>query len=129
MERTETLQSRRRALRMHYGAIMGRYGSITERYGSVTKLLRNVMKVLRDVTELLWNAVEQPLRKRCKSITGRCGVLWNITEHCRMLQSSCRTLQGIMEALCSIAFIALTLLVGRQEGHPACKQLSGGMLA
>jgi len=27
------------------------------------------------------------------------------------------------------AFSALTLLVGRQEGHPACKKLSGGMLA
>jgi len=27
------------------------------------------------------------------------------------------------------AFIALMLLVGRQEGHPACKKLSGGMLA
>jgi len=24
---------------------------------------------------------------------------------------------------------ALTLLVGQQEGHPACKKLSGGMLA
>jgi len=23
----------------------------------------------------------------------------------------------------------LTLLVGRQEGHPACKELSGGVLA
>ena len=30
---------------------------------------------------------------------------------------------------CSIAFSALTLLVGRQEGHPACKKLSGGVLA
>ena len=29
----------------------------------------------------------------------------------------------------TIAFSALTLLVGRQEGHPACKKLSGGMLA
>ena len=28
-----------------------------------------------------------------------------------------------------IAFSALTLLVGRQEGHPACKKLSGGVLA
>jgi len=27
------------------------------------------------------------------------------------------------------AFSALTLLVGRQEGHPACKKLSSGMLA
>ena len=25
-----------------------------------------------------------------------------------------------------VAFSALTLLVGRQEGHPACKKLSGG---
>ena len=29
----------------------------------------------------------------------------------------------------SSAFSALTLLVGRQEGHPACKKLSGGVLA
>ena len=27
-----------------------------------------------------------------------------------------------------IIFILLTLLVGRQEGHPACKKLSGGVL-
>jgi len=27
------------------------------------------------------------------------------------------------------AFSALTLLVGRQEGHPACKKLSDGVLA
>ena len=29
----------------------------------------------------------------------------------------------------SSAFSALTLLVGRQEGHPACKKQSGGVLA
>ena len=29
----------------------------------------------------------------------------------------------------NIAFSALTLLVGRQEGHPACKKLSGRVLA
>jgi len=28
-----------------------------------------------------------------------------------------------------IACSALTLLVGQQEGHPACKKLSGGVLA
>ena len=28
-----------------------------------------------------------------------------------------------------IAFSALTLLVGWQEGHPACKKVSGGVLA
>ena len=29
----------------------------------------------------------------------------------------------------SVAFSALTLLFGWQEGHPACKKLSGGVLA
>jgi len=29
----------------------------------------------------------------------------------------------------SAAFSALTLLVGRQEGHPVCKKQSGGVLA
>jgi len=31
--------------------------------------------------------------------------------------------------LCISSFSALMLLVGRQEGHPACKKLSGGVLA
>jgi len=30
---------------------------------------------------------------------------------------------------CCVAFSALTLLVGRQEEHPACKKLSGVVLA
>jgi len=34
-----------------------------------------------------------------------------------------------MKYLQIFAFSALTLLVGRQEGHPACKKLSGGVLA
>jgi len=29
----------------------------------------------------------------------------------------------------TVTFSALTLLVGRQEGHLACKKLSGGVLA
>jgi len=33
------------------------------------------------------------------------------------------------KVLQALAFRALTLLVGRQEGHPACKKLSGGVLA
>ena len=36
-------------------------------------------------------------------------------------------LSSSFSAFC--AFSALTLLVGRQEGHPACKKLSGGVLA
>jgi len=38
-----------------------------------------------------------------------------------------------MDETVSVVFnrncFALTLLVGRQEGHPACKKLSGGVLA
>ena len=39
--------------------------------------------------------------------------------------------QLLLCVLCkeTIAFSALTLLVGRQEGHPACKKLSSGVLA
>jgi len=35
---------------------------------------------------------------------------------------------ALTQLLC-FAFSALTLLVGRQEGHPACKKRSGGVLA
>jgi len=36
----------------------------------------------------------------------------------------------IINFICQhLAFSALMLLVGRQEGHPACKNLSGGVLA
>jgi len=33
------------------------------------------------------------------------------------------------EYLTTLAFSALMLLVWQQEGHPACKKLSGGVLA
>jgi len=33
-----------------------------------------------------------------------------------------------MTQVASMSFSALTLLVGRQEGHQACKKLSGGVL-
>ena len=35
----------------------------------------------------------------------------------------------IFSGLRADTFSALTLLVGRQEGHPTCKKLSGGLLA
>jgi len=37
--------------------------------------------------------------------------------------------RDFVASLFTIAFSALTLLVGWQEGHPACKKLSGGVLA
>jgi len=39
-----------------------------------------------------------------------------------------RTHTQPFNGLWSFAFSALTLLVGRQEGHPACKKQSGGVL-
>jgi len=57
--------------------------------------------------------------------------------HCRVLSyhdsittllwSNCRQLFCADVVIWS--FSALTLLVGWQEGHPACKKLSGGVLA
>jgi len=40
-------------------------------------------------------------------------------------------MRGFWDAVASAGhpFSALTLLVGWQEGHPACKNLSGGVLA
>jgi len=43
---------------------------------------------------------------------------------------TCTELTGfIQNTVLAAAFSALTLLVGRQEGHPACKKLSAGVLA
>jgi len=36
---------------------------------------------------------------------------------------------GVASYMYFIAFSALKLLVGRREGHPACKKLSGRVLA
>ena len=47
--------------------------------------------------------------------------------HCRRILFQLQ-LQLFVSYL-SVSFSALTLLVGRQEGHPTCKILSGGMLA
>ena len=58
----------------------------------------------------------------------------HITRTRRRCQLDCRTCpstsnNNIYFVLLHFAFSALTLLVGRQEGHPACKKLSGGVLA
>jgi len=44
-------------------------------------------------------------------------------------QSTIFLLHWSTDAFSADAFSALTLLVGRQEGHPAYKKLSGGVLA
>jgi len=40
-----------------------------------------------------------------------------------------RAVKRVCVLLLLYAFSALTLLVGWQEGHPACKKLNGGVLA
>jgi len=52
----------------------------------------------------------------------------------RNIMASSAASEGVVEFLNNsslqiCAFSALTLLVGRQEGYPACKKLSGGVLA
>jgi len=65
---------------------------------------------------------------RTRSVSDCCTVV--DTALC-MLVTACvfYTAANIVMCLCCIAFSALTLLVGRQEWHPACKNLSGGVLA
>ena len=48
----------------------------------------------------------------------------SVVRDCDRVQSMPHLLQKYYFPICS----ALTLLVGRQEGHPACRKLSGGVL-
>jgi len=56
-------------------------------------------------------------------------LFWHLSSLIRDLEMFCSRwlLKDPFSAL-THPFSALTLLVGRQEGHPACKKLSGGML-
>ena len=55
--------------------------------------------------------------QQCQSTQGICALC--IREH--LIYYTCWHIE-------MVAFSALTLLVGRQEGHPACKKLSGWVL-
>ena len=59
------------------------------------------------------------------------GILYYITPRAdRLFDPQVRVLQRTYLLTYFLAtFSALTLLVGRQEGHPACKKLSGGYLS
>jgi len=52
---------------------------------------------------------------------------WHVDSRRRKLKTDW-FLQRLLARL-TYAFSALTMLVGRQEGHPACKKLSGEVLA
>jgi len=54
--------------------------------------------------------------------TSQAGATWRLVWRCALgMITRC--------GFSAFAFSALTLLVGWQEGHPACKKLSGGVLA
>ena len=59
------------------------------------------------------------------------GILYYITPRAdRLFDPQVRVLQRTYLLTYFLAsFSVLTLLVGRQEGHPACRKLSGGVLA
>ena len=59
-------------------------------------------------------------RKLPEKLIDNCMLQKNLCQHCRPIFIDC--------VFWLKAFSALTLLVGRQEGHPTCKKLSGGVL-
>ena len=71
---------------------------------------------------------------RDDGVLGCSGISWTICKqsatHSRQITTPTPHHSLYLQAGCSsYAFSALTLLVGWQEGHPACKNLSGGVLA
>ena len=66
-----------------------------------------------------WNQV-------CESLTVDCYVLKHSVDTIHTLHAVSKNTTPLC---CFSAFSALTLLVGWQEGHPACKKLSGEVLA
>jgi len=58
--------------------------------------------------------------------------LFDLDNQVKLPRAHCTVLTNLLNRLilsaCACAFSALTLLVGRQEGHPACKKLRGGVL-
>jgi len=80
------------------------------------------------ITPLLTTISHQHSKVRVAAITciGKCLMASRLTAFHRLsVPSACQLVNSDIH----YSFSALTLLVGRQEGHPACKKLSGGVLA
>jgi len=73
-----------------------------------------------------WSSKSKPLRLFTVS-----AVHSEVTKHLRLYSVECFIFGSVISSTMSLqcAFSALMLLVERQEGHPACKKLSGGVLA
>jgi len=77
------------------------------------------MRVSMNKTKVMISGERQKVRQ--KAVSWPCGVCSKGVGSNSLQCTSC--------AFSACALSALTLLVGRQEGHPACKKLSGGVLA
>jgi len=64
------------------------------------------------------------VKKRCKRV-----LVHNFAEPDTFYYENLLFHIYFISCLLCVAFSALTLLVGRQEGHPVCKKLSGVVLA
>ena len=73
------------------------------------------------------------IRRRLSADDRLCNVLLNISVHCLSVVPEDLFFTSVTSSFISFfitAWIsAMTLLVGRQKGHPACKKLSGEVLA
>jgi len=82
------------------------------------------------LTYLLTLATQPPPAPQIQALrlTVVCVILNKCLYVCMCVLSACAA-RAVARWQEDNAFSALTLLVGRQEGHPACKKLSGGVLA
>ena len=73
------------------------------------------------------HAAQPTASKHWRHVSLCCLLAWESLMHC--------FIRGVSHIICILfvavptSFSALTLFVGRQEGHPACIKLSGGVLA
>ena len=81
-------------------------------------------------------AIRDPARAQRRGLLVRTFDPWQYSPDAFAFRASLGCCSGsliyqltVSVSVCISAFSALTLLVGRQEGHPACKKLSGWVMA
>jgi len=88
---------------------------------------RCVLTIQLRTNKLLFNGQDFASVCWCLSVLCMCMCELVSLAHCCLSKRETVTLWFYCSVACP--FSALMLLVGRQEGHPACKKLSGGVLA
>ena len=104
---------------------------LTVRRVSGGRLARAYRTVPTDTTDSLWTNSDSVRCTHAVPSSLLSSVLYLLHLRKRKFQNYRNFVTRIACTLisCYCAFSALTLLVGRQEGHPACKKQSGGVLA